>query len=62
VNSGITGLAQVNGCRGEVPCEEDLRRRIFWNLKYVESWSLGMDLGLIIRTMKAVFYPPETGY
>jgi hypothetical protein len=31
-------------------------------LKYVESWSLGMDLGLIMRTVKVVFHPPETAY
>ncbi len=62
VKPGITGLAQVNGCRGEVSCEEDRRRRVFWDLKYVESWSLGMDLGLIMRTVKVVFHPPETAY
>lgn len=62
VKPGITGLAQVNGCRGEVSCQEDLRRRVFWDLKYVESWSLGMDFGLIIRTVKVVFHPPETAY
>ena len=62
VKPGITGLAQVNGCRGEVSCEDDLRRRVFWDLKYVESWSLGMDLGLIMRTVKVVIHPPETAY
>ena len=62
VKPGITGLAQVNGCRGEVSCDDDLRRRVFWDLKYVESWSLGMDLGLIMRTVKVVFHPPDTAY
>lgn len=50
VKPGITGWAQVNGCRGETRTVEDMERRIRFDLEYVESWSLWWDLSILART------------
>ncbi|NNC23954.1 undecaprenyl-phosphate glucose phosphotransferase [Salinisphaera sp. USBA-960] len=46
VKAGITGLAQINGWRGNT----DLRKRIEWDLYYIEHWSLWLDLKIIVLT------------
>lgn len=43
---GMTGWAQVNGCRGE----GDLERRIQHDIFYIENWSLAFDLQIILLT------------
>ena len=50
VKPGITGWAQVNGCRGETKSPEDMRRRVELDLYYIENWSLGLDLKIWLRT------------
>lgn len=54
VKPGITGLAQVDGARGLISEEHDLRRRIEADLKYISNWSLAMDLRIIARTAFAI--------
>ena len=48
---GITGLAQVNGCRGETADVVDMKRRIHYDLEYLRHWSLGLDLRILLRTL-----------
>jgi exopolysaccharide biosynthesis polyprenyl glycosylphosphotransferase len=48
---GITGWAQVNGCRGEVDSEEKLRRRVALDCHYIDHWSVGFDCWIILRTV-----------
>ena len=62
VKPGITGLAQVHGCRGEVRVEEDLRRRVGWDVRYVEEWSLWLDMKIIFQTIEHVLFPPDSAY
>ena len=50
VRSGITGWAQVNGLRGDTPLEERTRYDIY----YVENWSLGFDVKILVRTLRSV--------
>ena len=50
VKPGITGWAQVNGCRGETRSAEDMRRRIELDLYYIDNWSLSLDLKILCRT------------
>ncbi|MEZ5861301.1 MAG: undecaprenyl-phosphate glucose phosphotransferase [Geminicoccaceae bacterium] len=50
VKPGITGWAQVNGCRGETITVDDMRRRIALDLQYIDNWSLGLDLKILLRT------------
>jgi polysaccharide biosynthesis protein PslA len=52
---GITGLAQVNGCRGLVDTREKAQRRLDYDLLYVESWSLGLDLRILAATVTRGF-------
>jgi putative colanic acid biosynthesis UDP-glucose lipid carrier transferase len=55
VKPGITGWAQVNGLRGEVKTPNDIRRRIEFDLHYVEKWSVLFDLRIMFRTLLIVF-------
>jgi putative colanic acid biosynthesis UDP-glucose lipid carrier transferase len=50
VKPGITGWAQVNGCRGETASLGDMERRIRLDIEYVESWSLLRDLVILLKT------------
>ncbi len=51
VPPGITGLAQVNGCRGETSQLEDMRRRIEYDLDYLRHWSPTLDLRILMQTV-----------
>ena len=55
VKPGITGWAQVCGCRGEVTTQEKLRNRVTLDCYYIENWSLAFDLWIILRTFVAIF-------
>jgi putative colanic acid biosysnthesis UDP-glucose lipid carrier transferase len=55
VPPGITGLAQVNGCRGETSQLEDMQRRIEYDLEYLRHWSPTLDLRIIFQTVFRVF-------
>jgi putative colanic acid biosysnthesis UDP-glucose lipid carrier transferase len=55
VKPGITGLAQVNGCRGETDQLEKMERRVFWDHRYIRDWSLALDLQILWRTFGVVF-------
>ncbi|MGE5794143.1 MAG: undecaprenyl-phosphate glucose phosphotransferase, partial [Bacteroidota bacterium] len=50
VRPGITGLAQVNGYRGETETVEKMKLRIEHDLAYLRNWSLRLDLAIILRT------------
>ncbi|WP_070089761.1 undecaprenyl-phosphate glucose phosphotransferase [Merdimonas faecis] len=46
VRPGITGWAQVNGYRGDT----SIYKRIEYDLYYIENWTLGLDMKIIILT------------
>ena len=50
VKPGITGWAQVNGCRGETPHLEQMEARVRYDLDYMRNWSLALDLRIILKT------------
>jgi Undecaprenyl-phosphate glucose phosphotransferase len=54
VKPGITGLAQVNGYRGETDTIEKIQKRVEYDLEYIENWSLWLDLSILLRTVPAV--------
>ena len=56
---GITGWAQVNGCRGETDTLDKMARRVEHDLAYIENWSLGFDLRIMLRTLLVGFVHPE---
>jgi putative colanic acid biosysnthesis UDP-glucose lipid carrier transferase len=51
VPPGITGLAQINGCRGETALLEQMQARIDYDLEYLRHWSLMLDLKILARTV-----------
>jgi Undecaprenyl-phosphate glucose phosphotransferase len=56
---GITGWAQINGNRGEVDSIEKLQRRVALDCHYIENWSLGFDLWIILRTAAMLLSDPN---
>jgi exopolysaccharide biosynthesis polyprenyl glycosylphosphotransferase len=52
---GITGLAQVSGCRGSTVEPSRAISRIDYDLDYIEKWSLWMDIRIILRTVRREF-------
>ncbi|HTJ89410.1 MAG TPA: exopolysaccharide biosynthesis polyprenyl glycosylphosphotransferase [Acidocella sp.] len=50
VKPGITGWAQVNGARGELRTTDDLRKRVSYDLEYIQNWSAWFDLKIMALT------------
>ncbi|WEK49124.1 MAG: undecaprenyl-phosphate glucose phosphotransferase [Candidatus Kaistia colombiensis] len=50
VKPGVTGWAQINGWRGEVDTPEKIRRRVEFDLQYIERWSVPFDLYILMMT------------
>lgn len=53
---GITGWAQINGCRGEVDSHDKLRRRVSLDCHYIDHWSLSLDVWIILRTLTLLLF------
>ncbi|HUZ33179.1 MAG TPA: exopolysaccharide biosynthesis polyprenyl glycosylphosphotransferase [Xanthobacteraceae bacterium] len=51
IKPGITGWAQVNGCRGETDTTQKMQRRVEFDLQYVDRWSLLFDLKIMLMTV-----------
>jgi putative colanic acid biosynthesis UDP-glucose lipid carrier transferase len=52
---GITGLAQVNGCRGETARIEEMRARIEYDLEYLRTWTPWLDVKILFLTFFQIF-------
>lgn len=52
VPGGMTGWAQVHGWRGRT----SLRKRIQYDLDYIERWSLGLDMRILLMTVQHVLW------
>ena len=50
VPAGVTGLAQINGLRGDTSIEE----RVAFDNYYIENWSLMEDLKILMRTVRSL--------
>ena len=51
VKPGITGLAQVRGLRGEINTAERARKRVEYDIYYIENWSPLLDIRIMIETL-----------
>ena len=47
VRPGMTGWAQVNGYRGDT----SIRKRVEYDIYYIENWTLGMDIKILFMTL-----------
>ena len=50
VKSGMTGWAQINGFRGD----SSLRKRVQYDINYIQNWSLWFDLLILLRTPRHI--------
>jgi putative colanic acid biosynthesis UDP-glucose lipid carrier transferase len=55
VAPGITGLAQVNGYRGETASIAEMKKRIEYDLDYLRHWSFMLDLRILFKTAGILF-------
>ncbi|MFZ3387635.1 undecaprenyl-phosphate glucose phosphotransferase [Buttiauxella gaviniae] len=51
VKPGITGLAQINGYRGEIDALYKMEKRVEYDIEYIQNWSLWLDIKIIIKTI-----------
>ena len=59
VKPGITGLAQVNGLRGETRTLAQMEARVRYDLEYLRNWSLELDMEILAKTALRVFSDAE---
>ena len=59
IKPGLSGWAQVHGCRGETRSVEDMRARVEHDLYYLRNWSLGLDLRIALKTLFILFRDPK---
>ena len=51
VKPGITGLAQINGWRGQTDTLDKMQKRVDMDLHYINNWSLWLDIKIIFTTI-----------
>ncbi len=54
VKPGITGLAQVNGFRGETDTLDKMVKRVEYDLDYINNWSLWLDIKILMKTPRSL--------
>jgi len=59
VKPGLSGWAQVNGCRGETKTVDAMRARVEHDLYYLRNWSLWLDLRIAVKTLVVLFRDPN---
>ncbi len=62
VKPGVTGLAQVKGCRGEIITDTDIINRIKYDIFYIENWSFFLDFKIIYLTIRNAIIGEEKAY
>ncbi len=59
---GISGWAQVNGLRGEVKNIDDIKKRVEFDVWYIENWSFWLDIRIILLTIINTFRGNKNAY
>lgn len=59
---GITGLAQITGCRGETKEVWQMEERIKKDIWYIENWTFWLDIKIIFRTALSIIVPDKNAY
>ena len=62
VKPGITGLAQVNGYRGEIKNLADIKNRVESDVKYIETWSFNLDIKIMLLTFWVLIRGQKEAY
>lgn len=59
---GITGWAQINGHRGETKVHQQMLDRVEHDVWYMENWSLGKDVEIILNTVTNALKGEDNAY
>lgn len=62
IKPGITGFAQINGYRGETREIHMMEKRVEYDVKYIENWSLALDCKIILWTILNIFKGEKNAY
>ena len=62
VKPGLTGWAQVNGCRGETKTTEAMADRVRYDIWYIEHWSVGLDIKIMFMTVAQILGGDKQAY
>jgi putative colanic acid biosynthesis UDP-glucose lipid carrier transferase len=62
VKPGITGLAQINGFRGETKDVNEMEDRIKHDIRYLENWSITLDIEIIVKTIFVILRGDKKAY
>ena len=54
-NPGLTGWAQINGLRGATPDPNTMKRRMEFDLWYLNNWTIWLDIYIVLKTFYALF-------
>lgn len=54
IKPGITGLAQINGARGETESLDKMEKRVMLDIEYINRWSLWLDIRILLKTPLAL--------
>lgn len=58
---GVTGLAQVNGCRGPTETVEKVKARTKFDVEYVRNWTWGREIEIVLATVALLFWKKDPG-
>lgn len=58
---GVTGLAQVNGCRGPTETHDKVRARTKYDVEYVRNWTWWREVEIIAATLALLFWKKDPG-
>jgi putative colanic acid biosynthesis UDP-glucose lipid carrier transferase len=56
VKPGMTGWAQVHGWRGSTRALGDMKKRVEYDLYYIDNWSIGLDIKILVMTALKGFF------
>jgi putative colanic acid biosynthesis UDP-glucose lipid carrier transferase len=59
---GISGWAQVNGCRGETRTPGDMQKRVNFDLYYIHRWTFWLDCQIILQTVINIIRGDQNAY
>lgn len=62
IKPGLTGLAQINGLRGETQTVEDMAKRVELDLDYISNWSPLLDIKILLLTPIALLTKNHGAY
>ena len=54
IKPGITGLAQINGYRGETQTLDQMKGRVAYDMEYINNWSFWLDIKILFKTIPAL--------